>query len=135
MKDIETDFSFDFVKADRNNFAIDLKEIRQNVKIKFYYENEKESRPYNDLFIKYIINKLSNIGMANVWREQLTQNKDFSKDIKLINNIKTRLTDIPSQTILSALETNQGKLLFLKQAKITHNLESYLKISKGHCEA
>ena len=48
MKDIETDFSFDFVKADRNNFAIDLKEIRQNVKIKFYYENEK------DIFKKYL---------------------------------------------------------------------------------
>ena len=87
--------------------------------LNIYYETEREVPPYNDPFIKYIINKLDNIGMTNVWREQLTQNKDFSKDIKLIKNIKTRLKDISSQTILSILETNQGKLLFLKQAKIT----------------
>ena len=97
--------------------------------LNIYYETEKEGPPYNDPFIKYIINKLDNIGMTNVWREQLTENKDFSRDINLIKNVKTRLKDISSQTILSILETNQGKLLFLKQTKITHNLESYLKIT------
>ena len=67
--------------------------------------------------------------MTNVWREQLKENKDFSKYINLINNVEIRLKDISSQRILSILETNQGKLLFLKQTKITPNLESYLKIT------
>ena len=33
--------------------------------LNIYYENEKESPAYKDPFIKYIINKLSNIRMAN----------------------------------------------------------------------
>ena len=67
--------------------------------------------------------------MTNVWREQLIQNKDFSKDVKLMTNIKTRLKDITSQTIVSNLEENQGKLTFLKQVKQNHNFESYLHIN------
>ena len=67
--------------------------------------------------------------MANVWREQLIRNKDFSKDAKLITNIKTRLKDISSQTIINTFETNQGKLTFLAQNKKNHKFESYLNIS------
>ena len=97
--------------------------------LNIYYENEKKSPPYNDHFVQYIINKLNKIGMPNVWREQLTQHRDFSKDTKLITCIKRRLTDISSQTIMSALGENQGKLLFLKQTKEIHNFESYLRIN------
>ena len=48
MKDFEANFLFDFIKADENNFDIEPKQIRQNVKIKFYYENEK------DIFKKHL---------------------------------------------------------------------------------
>ena len=67
--------------------------------------------------------------MSNIWREQLILNKDFSKDAKLIMNIKTRLKDISSQTIINTFETNQGKLTFLAQTKKKHKFESYLNIS------
>ena len=67
--------------------------------------------------------------MTNVWREQLIQNRDFSKETKLINEIKKRLKDISSQTIISTLEANQGKLTFLTQIKKTHHFESYLYIN------
>ena len=96
--------------------------------LNIYYEKERRSQ-YSDPFIKYIIDKLNKIGMPNVWREQLIQQHDFSKDTKLIAHIKTRLKDISSQEIVSALEENQGKLIFLKQAKQNHNFESYLHIN------
>ena len=97
--------------------------------LNIYYQKEKGSLPYTDNFIKYITNKLDKIGMTNVWREQLIQNKDFSKDYKLMQNIKTRLKDISSQQIINTLEANPGKLTFLKQTKMTHNLETYLLIN------
>ena len=43
MKDCEANFSFDFVKGDRNNFNVDPKEIRNNVNIRFYYKDEKNT--------------------------------------------------------------------------------------------
>ena len=67
--------------------------------------------------------------MTNVWREQLIENKDLSKDAKLMKNIKTRLNDVTSQTIISTLEANQGKLTFLMQTKKNHNFESYLQLN------
>ena len=85
-----------------------------------YYQKEKEPTFQNDDFIKYIKNKLDTIGMTNVWREQLTDGKDLSKDAKIFINIKTRLKDISSQTLLSTLTTNPGKLTFLEQTKHTH---------------
>ena len=93
-----------------------------------YYQKEKEPTFQNDDFIKYIKNKLDTIGMTNVWREQITDGKDLSKDAKIFLNIKTRLKDISSQTLLSTLTTNPGKLTFLAQTKHTHNCESYLYI-------
>ena len=90
--------------------------------INIYYQKEKGSLPYNDNFIKYITNKLDKIGMTNVWREQLIQNKDLSTYYKLMQNIKTRLKDIISTIITNTLESNPGKLTFLKQTKMTHNL-------------
>jgi len=40
MNDLEAAFSFDFIKAEKINFNVDLNEIRKNVKICFYYKNE-----------------------------------------------------------------------------------------------
>ena len=48
MKDCEDNFSFDFVKGDKNNFNIDPKEIHNNVNISFYYKDER------DTFNKYL---------------------------------------------------------------------------------
>lgn len=67
--------------------------------------------------------------MPNIWREQLIQHRDFSKDTKLLTCIRRRLNDISSQTIISALGENLGKLIFLKQTKQIHNFESYLHIN------
>jgi len=97
--------------------------------LNIYYENEKQLPSFNDDFVKYIINKLNKIGMPNIWREQLIQHRDFSKDTKLLTCIRKRLNDISSQTIISALGENQGKLIFLKQTKQIHNFESYLRIN------
>ena len=94
-----------------------------------YYEKEKEQSPNNDNFIKYITKKLDNLGMTNIWTEQLIHGKDLSKDTKLITNIKTRLKDISSQTIVNTLTTKPGKLTLLTQIKNTHNVESYLYIN------
>ena len=66
--------------------------------------------------------------MSNIWREQMIQNKDFSKDTNLLTNIKIRLHDISSQTIIKNLNENTGKLAFLGQLKKTHNFEHYLNI-------
>ncbi len=41
MNNFEADFTFDFIKGDRSGFNVDPHEIRKNVKILFYYENEK----------------------------------------------------------------------------------------------
>ena len=79
--------------------------------------------------MKYISSKLNKIGMTNIWNEQMIQGKDFSKDTKLIASIKTRLKDISSQTMISTLTTNQGKLTFLSLSKNNHNFESYLNIN------
>ena len=94
-----------------------------------YYENEKGPIPHNDNFIKYVKNKLDKIGMTNTWIDQLIHAKDLSKNIKLLTNIKTRLKDISSQTIVTILRTKPGKLTFLAQIKNTHNLETYLCIN------
>ena len=67
--------------------------------------------------------------MTNVWREQLIQDRDLSKETKLMRCIKTRLKDISSQIIVSTLEGNQGKLIFMKTSKKGHNVESYLHIN------
>mgnify|MGYP003303422004 CR=1 FL=1 len=42
MNENEAEFLFDFVKGDKTNFNTFPNEIRKNVKIRFYYENEKE---------------------------------------------------------------------------------------------
>ena len=97
--------------------------------LNIYYEKEKELSHLEDNFIKYIKQKLDKMGMTNLWREQLIQNIDFSKDTKLIKNITTRLKDITSQTILSAVENNEGKLRFFKEIKNNHNFETYLLIN------
>ena len=76
--------------------------------------------------MKYIKCKLTTIGMTNIWNEQIIQGKDFSKNSKSIAYIKTRLKDISSQTLISALSENTGKLTFLQQTKSTHNFETYL---------
>ena len=105
--------------------------IKQGRLIHSYYETEKHSLANNDKFITFIINTLNKIGMSNIWREQLIQRRDLSKDIKLIANIKTRLKDISSQTIISTLTTNPGKLTLLAQIKNTHKFESYLNINNS----
>ena len=97
--------------------------------LNIYYEKEKEFSDVEDNFIKYIKQKLDKIGMTNLWREQLIQNIDFSKDTKVIKNVTTRLKDITSQTILSVVENNVGKLRFLKEIKNNHNFETYLLIN------
>ena len=79
----------------------------------------------NDKFIKYIINTLDNIGMGNIWKDQLIENKDLSKDATLVKSIKTRLTDISSQSLISSLTNNPGKLTFLTKIKDTHKFEEY----------
>jgi hypothetical protein len=79
--------------------------------LNIFYEKEKEFTPSQDNFMKYISRKLDNMGMSNIWREQLSQNKDFSKDKKNIKNITTRLQDITSQAIICTVEDNEGKLI------------------------
>jgi len=90
-------------------------------------KKKRNSHP-QDNFMKYISRKLDNMGMSNIWREQLSQNKDFSKDTKIIKNITTRLQDITSQAIISTVEDNEGKLIFFKQMKKDHKFETYLLI-------
>ena len=46
----------------------------------------------------------------------------------LINNIKTRLTDISAQTINDHLNKNKTKLIFLSKLKEEYKREKYLKI-------
>ena len=94
-----------------------------------YYETEKQHVKNNDKFITFIITTLNNIGMSNIWREQLIQGRDLSTDTKLVTSIKTRLRDISSQTIISTLTANPGKLTLLAQIKNTHKFESYLNIN------
>ena len=94
-----------------------------------YYETEKQRVISNDKFITFIITTLNNIGMSNIWREQLIQGRDHSNDTKLVTSIKTRLRDISSQTIISTLTANPGKLTLLAQIKNTHKFESYLNIN------
>ena len=53
MKDCEDNFSFDFVKGDKNNFDIDPKEIHNNVNIRFYYKDERDT--YNK-YLKFFGN-------------------------------------------------------------------------------
>ena len=101
----------------------------KNSLLGIYYMKEKESTSQTDNFMKYIKCKLTTIGMTNIWNEQIIQGKDFSKDSKSIANIKTRLKDISSQTLISALSENTGKLTFLQQTKSTHNFETYLNIN------
>ena len=98
--------------------------------LSIYFENEKGPPQHNtNNFMKYISSKLNKIGMTNIWNEQMIQGKDFSKDRKLIASIKTRLKDISSQTMISTLTTNQGKLTFLSLSKNNHYFESYLNIN------
>ena len=96
--------------------------------LNIFYQKQKLMNPPNDNFMKYITNKLNNIGMTNIWRDQLNNNKDLSKDKKVIKNIKKRLNDISSQQIINTLTTNPGKLTFLAEAKKIHNFEPYLNI-------
>ena len=102
--------------------------IKHDKLLKSYYEKEKLYSVRNDKFIKYIINTLDNIGMGNIWKEQLIENKDLSKDATLVKCIKTRLTDISSQSLISSLKNNSGKLTFLTKIKDTHKFEEYLNI-------
>ena len=85
-----------------------LKPTNKNSLLYIYYANVKELSQYNDYFMKQITNKLNKIGMTNVWREQLIQYRDFSKDDKLLRCIKTRLKDISSQIIVNTMEANEG---------------------------
>ena len=95
-----------------------------------YYEKEKKNIPLSDNFLKYITDNLDKIGMTNIWRQQLIHEKDMSKDIKrIMEDIKNRLKDISSQTIINTLATNPGKLTHLQQIKESHVLETYLYIS------
>ena len=96
--------------------------------MKIYYEDEKGIPP-RDPFIKYITNKLDKMGMTNIWKEQLNNVKDLSKDSKLFYKIKTRIRDISSQSLLEQLNSESGKLTFLSQNKTTHNCELYLQIN------
>ena len=43
MGEVEADFSFDFIKGDSVGFEIDPEEIRRDVKIRFYYGEEKNT--------------------------------------------------------------------------------------------
>ena len=92
--------------------------IKQGSLLRKYYEMEKLYSSNNDKFIPFITSTLNSIGMSNIWREQLSQNRDLSKDTKLIKTIKLRLKDISSQTMISTLKTNPGKLDFLARMKI-----------------
>ena len=103
--------------------------ITKNSLLGIYYINEKESTLHTDNFMKYIKDKLNTIGMSNIWNEQIIQGKDFSKDAKSIENIKTRIHDISSQTLVSALIENTGKMTFLQQIKSAHKSETYLYIN------
>lgn len=103
--------------------------IKQGRLMHSYYETEKHNLANNDKFITFIINTLNKIGMSNIWREQLIQHRELSKETKLIANIKIRLKDISSQTIISTLTTHPGKLTILAQIKRTHEFESYLNIN------
>ena len=94
--------------------------IKQGSLLRKYYEMEKLYSSNNDKFIPFITSTLNSIGMSNIWREQLAQNRDLSKDTKLIKTIKLRLKDISSQTMISTLKTTPGKLHFLAKLKNTH---------------
>ena len=96
--------------------------------MKIYYENEKGIPP-RDTFIKYIANKLDKMGMTNIWTEQVNEEKDCLKDSKFLSEIKTRMADISSQSILEHLNTESRKLTFLSQNKKTHHFELYLHIN------
>ena len=57
-----------------------------------------------------MINTLNKIGMGNIWREQMTQNKDFSKYTKIVTDDTTIwLQDIASQSIIESLKKELSK--------------------------
>ena len=66
--------------------------------------------------------------MGNIWRDQLIHNKDLSNDKKLILDIKQRMQDMSSQTIISTLTENPSKLNFLAIYKNDHKFEKYLQM-------
>ena len=102
--------------------------IKQGKLLNRYYEVEKRCSENNDRFTAYIIDTLNKIGLGNIWRDQLIHKKDLSKNTIVLTTIKKRLTDISSQSIVTSLKENTGKLTFLKQIKDSHNCEPYLKI-------
>ena len=54
----------------------------------------KNINTHNDNFIKHITNNLNNIRLTHTWREQITQNRNFTKDVKIKTNIKMQLRDM-----------------------------------------
>ena len=105
--------------------------IKKDSLLHIYYEKAKHNSSAHDKFIQYAIDTLNKIGMTNIWVDQLTKNLIFN-EASIIRKIKTRMTDMSSQTILGSLKNNHrnnhGKLEFLASIKTTHNAESYLNI-------
>ena len=76
-----------------------------------------------------MIDILNNLGLASIWRNQLSQEGEGSHT-PTNKEILTRLTDIFSQNAFDHLQnTNSGKLKFLKSIKHTNNCETYLKLN------
>ena len=94
------------------------------------YEDELKTHNETTNFISYIIKILNNIGMSNVWLNQLQNwNPDVRENKSFMKNILTRLKDISTQSTFDQIEnTSSGKLKFLNSLKDTYQLENYLKI-------
>ena len=91
-----------------------------------YHEAQKLNK--TGTFTNFIANNLNKIGMGNIWRDQLIHNKDLSNDKKLILDIKQRMKDMSSQTIISTLTEKPSKLNFLAIYKNDHKFEKYLQM-------
>ena len=99
--------------------------IKHNRLLSAYHESEKLT---TGTFTNFVATNLNKIGMGNIWREQLIHNKNMSEDKKVMNGIRRRMTDISSQTIVTTLTKNTGKLDFLAISKKDHKFEKYLYI-------
>ena len=80
-------------------------------------------------FYNYVTNVLDKIGMSNVWRGQIEQNRNNILEKSVITKaILIRFNDVFSQTALAHIQ-NTNKLSFLKTLKGVYNSEKYPQIN------
>ena len=102
-----------------------------NPLLKLQYEEEEKQMHYNheNCFTTYIASVLDHHGLSYVWKTQVSLGHDNQIRKSLAKEIKTRLTDMSSQTLFDHLHNISHQLNFLSESKQTFQIENYLKIN------